>query len=126
MEIVCEDILLLIFKDLDVRTLYNLRRTNKWIKFIIDCNPKLFWYKHYDMRKIKYIPYEETTYDFERYNIYKILCFNTIIKAIPLHGCRWTNTRICTSILIAPDLYEYRDGCYSSPSYNQSHDIVFY
>ncbi|SNW62354.1 Hypothetical protein ORPV_450 [Orpheovirus IHUMI-LCC2] len=67
-------ILLLVFKDLDVLTLYNLRRTNKWIKFIIDCNPKLFWYKHYPIAKIK--PYVYNYEYSEKYNVLMILCMN--------------------------------------------------
>ncbi|SNW62351.1 Hypothetical protein ORPV_447 [Orpheovirus IHUMI-LCC2] len=112
MEIVCEDILLLIFKDLDVLTLYNLRMTNKWIKFIIDCNPKLFWYKHYDMAKIKlYVNYHD---NINKRHAYLMLCTEKSIIILYNPECRY--------------MINYVDDCVFSsyPLYNKDKTIVYF
>lgn len=40
-----------VFELLQIKELLNIRKVNKELKTVIDGNPCLFWYKHYDLVK---------------------------------------------------------------------------
>ncbi|SNW62346.1 F-box domain-containing protein [Orpheovirus IHUMI-LCC2] len=135
MEVLCEDTLVLIFEYLDGRALYRLRKVNKWIRLVLDSNPKLFWYKHYDIYKIKPYIYN---YDYtNKYYMYMILCNkDTRINIEEKIEHRYMISYCSSYNPIFPErLYNHKEIAYtysgryfdySYPTYNLEKTIVFF